>query len=236
MRKAHEQPALLCPTDLSPLRELVGAGALDYALVLGSFHFINRIADLLEVSPEALPAPLRRFELLRRVGVRVASAILSRKMDLETRAYDRSYEEVLTRVGPTLEQALGRTLGDELAPLRERPKLIEAIGLMLEERQQHNTLEPSALAGVDAGVERALGACVEDVQGLHPRPNEAVDAFVFVGTRYASRTTRRMVDALREVGYDDLAILDLAIAVADANNWARLHRLLGLPAELGYAS
>ena len=44
-----------------------------------------------------------------------------------------------------------------------------------------------------------------------------------------------MIDALREDGYDDLGILDLAIAVADANMWARIYRLAGLKAELFYS-
>ena len=35
-------------------------------------------------------------------------------------------------------------------------------------------------------------------------------------------------------GYDDIPILDLAIAVAEANQWARIHRLLGLGPELFY--
>ena len=235
VRKGHEQPRLLCPADLDPLRKLVGAGALDYALVLGSFHFVNRMADLLDVSPEALPTPLRRFEPLRRLGTRMASVFLRKTMDLENRPYERSYQEVLTQVGPAFERALGRPPGEELAPLRERPKLVEAIGLMLEERQERSGLDPAVLSLVDTTVEAALGACPEDVQGLHPRPADAVEAFAFVGTRYASRTTGRMIDALREAGYDDLGILDLAIAVADANNWARLHRLVGLPSELGYA-
>jgi hypothetical protein len=29
-------------------------------------------------------------------------------------------------------------------------------------------------------------------------------------------------------------LLDLAVAIADANQWARLYRLLGLPPELFY--
>ena len=204
VRKAHEQPRLLCPADLYPLRKLVGAGALDYALVLGSFHFVNRMADLLDVSPEALPTPLRRFEPLRRLGTRMASVLLRKTMDLENRPYERSYQEVLAQIAPAFERTLGRPLGEVLS------------------------LD-------DTTVEGALGTCPEDVQGLHPRPADAVEAFAFVGTRYASRTTARMIDALREAGYDDLGILDLAIAVADANNWARLHRLVGLPSELGYA-
>jgi alkylhydroperoxidase family enzyme len=41
-----------------------------------------------------------------------------------------------------------------------------------------------------------------------------------------------MIQALRTQGLDDLRILDLAIAVADANQWARLRRLVGLPPGL----
>ena len=41
-------------------------------------------------------------------------------------------------------------------------------------------------------------------------------------------------DALRQEGYDDLGILDLSIAIADANMWARFYRLLDLEAGLFY--
>ena len=43
-----------------------------------------------------------------------------------------------------------------------------------------------------------------------------------------------MIGRLRQKGYDDLGILDLAIAVADANLWARIYRLEGLKPELFY--
>jgi alkylhydroperoxidase family enzyme len=72
----------------------------------------------------------------------------------------------------------------------------------------------------------------DHVKDFHARPADPVEAFAFVGTRYAQRATDAMVDALRGAGFDDLGILDLAIAVADANQWARMRRLLGLPADL----
>jgi hypothetical protein len=74
----------------------------------------------------------------------------------------------------------------------------------------------------------------EDMEGLHTRPDDPIEAFAFLGTRYAYRTTKPMIDVLRREGFDDLGLLDLAIAVADANQWARLYRLLDLPAELFY--
>ena len=53
-----------------------------------------------------------------------------------------------------------------------------------------------------------------------------------MGTRYAYRATKEMIDMLRQQGYDDLRILDLAIAVADANMWTRIYRLFGLNPNL----
>ena len=215
------------------MRALVGDGALDYVLVIGVFHFINRIADLLHVDPEALPEPLRRFEPLRRLTVHVAARLLAR-MDLAVRDYPETYEVALAKVTPAFERATGRRPTDELAPLRSRPKLIEALQLALEERHTRGTLARETLVTIDRTVEAALPAGVDEAAGFHARPADPVEAFAFVGTRYAYRTTAAMIAALRQRGYDDLGILDLAIAVADANMWARLHRLAGLAPELFY--
>jgi hypothetical protein len=198
--------------------------------VVGAFHFINRIADLLRVDPE-FPASLRRFEGLRRMLVR-AMGMMMRRMDLAERPHPASYAEAVERLGPVFARALGRPLGDELAPLAARPKVIEAVALALEERDTRSTVDRPTLARVHRTVEAALPARREDGEGFHPRPADPVEAFAFVGTRYAQRTTVGMIDALRGVGWDDLGILDLAIAVADANQWARLHRLAGLPPAL----
>jgi len=232
-RKAYEEPARLTPSDLEPVRNLAGEGALDYALVLGSFHFINRIADLLHVDPEALPAPLRRFEILRRFTVWVASFLVGR-MDLSNREYRASYQDELARGASVFGALPGGRLGEALAPLEARPKLMEAIRLALEERDERSSIDRPTLARIHETVEQALPASTEDTRAFHERPRDPVDAFAFVGTRYAYRATEEMIGALREAGYDDLGVLDLAVAVADANQWARLHRLIGLPSELFY--
>jgi hypothetical protein len=122
----------------------------------------------------------------------------------------------------------------ELAAFKPRPQLIEVYQLMVEERDRRSSLERPILEKIHAAVEKALPSNVIDAEGFHPVPNDAIEAFAFVGTRYAYRTTKRMVDALRQDGYDDLGILDLAIAVADANMWARIYRLAGLKPELFY--
>ncbi len=235
MRAAHVAPAHLTPRDLAPVRAAAGDGALDYVLVLGSFHFINRIADLLGVDPEALPEALRRFELVRRLGVRIASRLLAR-MDLANRTYPTSYAEALASAAPLGERSLGRPVGEALAPFAARPKLIEVLALALAERDERSTLDRATLARVQRTVEDALPRSLDDSTGFHARPADPVEAFAFVGTRYPARATPAMIEALRRAGWGDLGILDLATAVADANNWARMHRLLGLAPELLYVA
>jgi len=205
-------------------------------LVLGVFHFINRIADLLHVDSEALPERLRRFEWLRRLTVRVASRMLSR-MDLRNRGYGGSYIQVVTQIAPLFRRATGRDAADAFAPVAARPKLVEAIGLALRERDETSSLPQATVARIHRVVEAALPTEASEGQGFHARPADPVEAFAFVGTRYAQRTTPDMIERLRERGYNDTGILDLAIAVADANQWARLYRLTGLsPAIFSLAS
>lgn len=221
-KQSVDAPALLTPAHLEPLRRVAGDGAVTYVLVLGSFHFINRIADLLGVDPEVPGMPwLRRIEPLRRALVRMMALLVGR-MDLRTRAYARSADEALA----LLPSDVDRTA---LAGLRSTPQAIEMIALAVAERDQRSSLDRATLARVHAVVEDALPRTADDVQGFHVRPTNPVDAFAFVGTRYAQRTTVAMIDALRARGFDDVKILDLAIAVADANQWARMWRLLGLP-------
>jgi len=155
-----------------------------------------------------------------------------RRMDLAIRPYEKSFIEVREGARTAVERSLGRALGGELDPFAARPALAESLQLALEERDTRCSLDRDTLVRIHAGVEDALPAGPEEVTGFHPRPADPVDAFAFVGTRYAQRTTAAMIDALRASGYDDLGILDLAIAVADANQWARMSRLTGAGADL----
>ncbi len=233
VRKAYEQPTRLNCSDLDPIREMVGDGALDYVLVIGAFHFVTRIADLLHVGPEVLPEPLRRFEFLRRLTVRLASVMLAR-MDLANRDCGISYEQALQDLAPVLERAMGRAPGDAFAPLKSRPKLIEALRLSLEERDIRSSLDRETVAKVHHTVEAALPSSIDEAEGFHERPKDPVEAYAFVGTRYPYRATKDMIDGLRGKGYDDVGILDLAIAIGDANLWARVHRLVGIEPGLFY--
>src|SRR4030095_11155768 len=127
----------------------------DYVLVLGTFHFINRVADLLGVDPEALPETLRRFEVVRRIGVRIAALLIAR-MDLANRAYAPSWDAAWERASAPVERSLGRPAGDALAPLRARPKRLEVLALALSERDERSTLDRRTLARVHRTVEDAL--------------------------------------------------------------------------------
>ena len=231
--KAYEQPARLGPMDLIPIREIAGDGALDYALVVVSFHFINRIADLLGIVTEFLPVSLRRFEFFRRMAVQLLSIFMA-KMDLSNRAYGISYDEAVNSMAPLFEDSMGKPPADEFESVRSRPKLIEAIRLALEERDRRSSLDRGIMAKIHRTVEQALPKTTDDMQEFHTRPDDPIENFAFVGTRYAYRTTQKMIGALREAGFDDLGLLDLAVAIADANQWARLYRLVGLPPELFY--
>src|SRR5262249_21962729 len=122
---------------------------------------------------------------------------------------------------------------ETLAPVAARPKVVELIALAIEERER-STLPRDTVARIHRAVEAALPARAEEADGFHPRPAAPIDAFAFVGTRYGARTTEEMIGALRRAGHDDLGILDLAIAVAMANQWARLCRLTGLAPGIFY--
>ena len=185
------------------------------------------------MAPEALPESLRRFNFLRRMTVRVASLIMSR-MDLRNRKFNSSYEKTVENITPLFERAMGRKPGDAFTSIKSRPKLIEVFRFILEERVIHTSLDRETLANIHRTVEDALPADIEDVEGFHERPENPVEAFAFVGTRYAYRTTKDMIDDLRRMNYDDVGILDLAIAVAGTNYWARTHRLLSFEPELFY--
>ncbi len=232
VRKAATAPARLTASDLDPLRSVAGDDALDYAVVVAAFHFINRVADLLHIDPEVLPESLRRFEPLRRIVVRVTS-VLMRRMDLGLRPYPSSFADAVASAPRVLQRATDGKVAAALAPIASRPKLVELLGLALEERER-SRLDVETVARIHHAVEAALPARPEDAEGFHARPTDPVEAFAFVGTRYAARATEEMIEALRRAGYDDLGILDLAIAVACANQWARLFRLSGLAPELFY--
>jgi hypothetical protein len=162
-----------------------------------------------------------------------AAGLVLRTIGMEGQNYPRSYEQTLENIRPLFEQAVGRPPGDDLEVLSPRPQLVEAVQLILDEQLKRSSLPRSTLIRVHRIVEEQLlsGNEALDATRAHDDP---IDAYAATGTRYPHRTTAATVDALRETGFDDLTILDLAVAIADANMWARFHRLLGLSPEIYY--
>jgi AhpD family alkylhydroperoxidase len=228
--KSCHGAASLCPADLAPLKSMVEDSALDYLLCIGAYHYVNRIADLLHVDPEVLPRPLRRVEPLRRLITGLASRMMRKSMDLSTKLYTDRYEHALAALTPIFEDQHGHGPGEALGVFRARPKILEDLMIDLQERRESTLVRP-IMAKVCAVVSAALPRSVDDVSSIHPRPKDPVEAFAFVGTRYAHRATADMVAALRQTGLDDLGILDLTVAIAASNKWERVCRLAGVPVE-----
>jgi len=160
VRKATLAPARLAPADLEPVRAVAGDDALDYAVVMAAFHFINRVADLLHVDPEALPESLRRFEAFRRIAVRVAS-VLMRRMDLRVRPYPTSFPDAVARATPMLARTTALAPAEVLAPVAARPKVVELVALAIEERER-STVPRDTLMRIHRAVEAALPARREE--------------------------------------------------------------------------
>jgi hypothetical protein len=235
VRKSYEHPTRLSPSDLDPIRGLVGDGFLDYVHVLETFTYINRIAGLLNVSHEVLPPPLRRFDWLRKATVHLSGRFMATG-NLENRAYGVTYEEALSSIRSIFVQATGKEPEGELELLRTRPKLVEVFQMHLEERDIRSSLDHDTVAKIHHTVEDTLLADAGGSEGHSNQFRDPVEHYAIVGTRFAYRTTPAMIDALRREGYDDLGLLDLATAVADANKWARTYRLLDLDPNLLYIS
>ena len=178
-----------------------------------------------------MPRPLRRIEFLRRFTVSLASRLLA-KMDMDNRQYPYTFDEVFENLLTLVGNDDGGVAGTGLETFQTRPKMLEVIQLLLDEKQNRSSLDGDTSTKIHHTVEKALPENIDDIQGFHELPVDPVERFAFVGTRYAYRTTKEMIDRLRQKGYDDTGILDLAIAVADANMWARIYRLFGLDANL----
>ena len=108
--------------------------------------------------------------------------------------------------------------------IREVPNVA---GFLLSITRVVRQLAPQMLARVTQGVATALPSAEAEVTGFHPLPADPFDALVFVGTRYAVRTTDAMVAAIRDrYGYGDLELTDLFYTIAMRNGLERMHHLL----------
>ncbi|MGH7803708.1 MAG: hypothetical protein ACREQJ_05125 [Candidatus Binatia bacterium] len=225
VRKTVRAPARLEPADLDPLVALLGVGgALEVVAMLGGFHFITRIADLVGIESD-LPIIQRRLRRLRMIGVRIQAMIFRRMLDLENAPVEVDVDAALAETA----RLRGEALPAGYAAMREAPNVA---GWVHRPTAELPTLEPEMLARVTAGVAAALPASEAEATGFHALPVDPLDALVFVATRYAARTTDEMVDAVRASrGWGDAELTDCFFAIGYRNAIERVDRLLAtLPA------
>ena len=94
-------PAHLGPADLgSVVAEYGRSGAVEVVSMLGAFHFINRIADLVGIQSD-LPAVQPRWAGLRRAGVRLQGWVIGKMLDnvaIVRLLFDRSLDQAFSKI------------------------------------------------------------------------------------------------------------------------------------------
>jgi hypothetical protein len=223
VRKSVRAPATLEPGDLVPLLDAFGTvGTLELVTVLGAFHFVNRIADLVDI-PSDLPLIQRRWRRLRTLGVRLQALGMRRIMDLANRPVEVDTGQLMAE----LEAVRGAALPAGYASLRHAPNTLASLHAMTRVLP---TLDAAMLAHVARIVAEALPANEVEATGFHPRPADALDALAFVGTRYVVRVTDDMVEAVRrQYALGDPELTDVFYAISVRNTMERLDRLLAAP-------
>ncbi len=221
-QKALLAPALLEPGDLAEAVTVYGRrGALELMAILGSFHFINRIADLVGIQSD-LPMVQPRWTWLRRLGVRAQGWAMGRFLDMSHQASDIDAAACLEEA----QQVLG-PLPEGYAQLTEAPPVAAFLTTVSAVVQR---IDPAVFDAVTPAVAAALPHGEDEATGFHERPGDPIEALAFVGTRYAVRTTDAMVDAVRQkTGYGDPEILDLFYAISMRNALERMNRLMAGP-------
>jgi hypothetical protein len=222
VHKSVWAPARLSPADLAGAVAIYGPrGALEIVSMLTSFHFINRIADLVGIQSD-LPIVQPHWTGLRRIGVRLQGWAMGRLLDLSNR-------EIAVDVDAALAEAAA-VLGPFPPGYRELHRAPNVAAFLTTVSDVVRHLDPALVARVARAVAAALPAGPEDVEGFHPRPADPIEALAFVATRYPARTTDRMVDAVREkYALDDAELTDLFYAVSMRNGLERMNRLLAGP-------
>lgn len=225
-RKSVFAPAGLGPDDLAPVVAAYGQrGALEIVSYVASFHFINRIADLVGIQSD-IPLVQPRWAWMRRLGVRMQGWAMGRFLDLSNRDANVDGEQALAEAEAVL--------GPFPPGYRELVKAPNVAAFLTTVADVTRRLPPDLVARVAAVVASALPASEDEATGFHARPSDPIDDLAFVGTRYAARTTDAMTDALRErYGMDDAALTDLFYAISMRNAFERMDRLLAGPLPAG---
>jgi alkylhydroperoxidase family enzyme len=225
-RKTVLAPAGLVPDDLAPVVAAYGQrGALEIVSYVASFHFVNRIADLVGIRSD-VPLVQRHWGGMRRLGVRLQGWAMGQFLDLSNRDANVDAAAALAEA----EAVLGR-FPPGYGELVKAPNVAAFLTTVADVVRR---LPPDLVGRVAPVVAAALPATEEEATGFHARPTDPIDALAFVGTRYPARTTDAMTDAVRaRYGMDDAALTDLFYAISMRNAFERMDRLLAAPLPPG---
>jgi hypothetical protein len=215
-------PAMLGPADLHDVTMRFGTtAAVDITGYLYSFHFINRIADLVGIQSD-LPLIQPHWAWLRRMGVRLQGAMMRRGMDLSRQEVSVDVDAAVNR----LSSFVG-TLPRGFVSLHNAPNVAGILDTVCD---VVSCLNQEMFDRVGDLVRSALPANEEEATGIHTRPADPLEALVFVGTRYPARTTDDLVARVRQSeGLDDRGVLDLFYSISVHNGLERMRRLLAEP-------
>jgi len=176
VKKSVRAPARLEPADLVPLVGLLGtSGALEVVAMLGAFHFVTRVADLVAIESE-LPIVQRRWRWLRSLGVRLQSRVFRRVMDLANEAVEVDVRMLLAET----ERIRGASLPSGYAAMHASPNVAAWAYRMTVELP---SLDAAMLGRVTRGVAAALPASEDESTGFHARPPEPLDALAITSQR-----------------------------------------------------
>jgi len=220
VRKSVRMPGQLAPADLESLFRLFGVGGtFELVGMFGFFHFINRIADLVGIQNDMpLIQPVLRWP--RILGIRMVAWTFRNGFNLENQLHDPDAASLLREI----EAIRGAPLCPGYSGMHEAPGAAASVYALTRVLP---SFDPALAARVEAAVAQSLPQCEQEWIGFHPRPTDPLDALVFVGTRYAVRTTDAMVDAVRaKYGWDDGELTDVFYLIAVHNTLQRLDRLL----------
>lgn len=225
-RKTVFAPARLVPDDLAPVVAAYGQrGALEIVSYVASFHFVNRIADLVGIRSD-LPLVQPRWAWLRHLGVRLQGWAMGRFLDLANRDAGVDAEAALAEAEAVL--------GPFPPGYRELVKAPNVAAFLTTVADVVRRLPPDLVARVTPIVAAALPEAEDEATGFHARPSDPLGALAFVGTRYPARTTGEMVDAVRaRHGFGDPELTDLFYAISMRNAFERMDRLLAGPLPPG---
>ena len=222
VQKSCVSPALLEPADLAPLIELLElGGALEIVSMLGSFHYITRMTDLVGI--QAWLDPLRKRPRWILALARRLQATLARwGMDFSNQVVEIDVAAELSEI----ERLRGEPLPAGYEAMFEAPVLAAYTRAMMSGLP---TLDPDMLDQVTRTVAACLPSHEAEATDELPLPLEPLDALAFVGTHFAHRTTTDLDAVRRRYAWSDAELSDVFYAIATRNTLERFDRLLIAP-------